>query len=49
MRAIPVLIGDWAPEEQATIHAALDLSTGMARTDIDKLKSLIECRGDPHG
>lgn len=47
MRSIPVLMGDWSPEEQATIHAALDLSTGMARTDVDKLKSLIGAAEPP--
>jgi DNA modification methylase len=45
--SIPVLVGDWSPEEQATIHAALDLTTGMARTDIDKLKALIGAAEPP--
>src|SRR5947209_12498326 len=33
IRSIPVLVGDWSPEEQATIHASLDMSTGMAKAD----------------
>lgn len=45
--AIPVLVGDWSREEQDAIHASLDLSTGMAKTDVDKLMSLVKNAGAP--
>jgi DNA modification methylase len=47
MTSIPVLVGDWSPEEQALIHAALDLSTGMARTDTVKLAAMIGAAETP--
>jgi DNA modification methylase len=44
---VPVLIGKWSREKQNAIHAALDLSTGMARTDPGKLFALIQESAPP--
>jgi DNA modification methylase len=44
---VPVLIGKWSREKQNAIHAALDLSTGMAKTDPGKLFALIKESAPP--
>jgi DNA modification methylase len=38
---IPVLVVDWPADKQAMMHAALDLSTGMARPDPTKLAAIV--------
>jgi DNA modification methylase len=38
---IPVLVVDWPADKQAMMHAALDLSTTMARPDPTKLAAIV--------
>jgi hypothetical protein len=39
---VPVLIGEWTPEEEVKVLTLLDASTYFAETDVDKFQALIE-------
>jgi DNA modification methylase len=45
--AVPVLVGNWSPEKEATIMVLLDQSTGMARADTSKLLALFQKAAPP--